>query len=73
MHQLYSQFTQPYSYNVVTFAYGTKFYQESQCHVIHVYQFVWDLISSAENQKGINAVQWCSVDDQKGAIAIDFV
>ena len=29
--------------------------------------------SSAENQKGVNAVQQCSVENQKGAIAIDFV
>ena len=30
-------------------------------------------ISSAENQKGINAVQRCSIENQKGTIAIDFV
>ena len=30
------------------------------------------MISSAESQKGINAVQ-CSVENQKGVIAIDFV
>ena len=30
-------------------------------------------VSSAENQKGIDAVQWCSIENQKGAIAIDFV
>ena len=29
--------------------------------------------SSVENQKGVNAVEGCSVDKQKGAIAIDFV
>ena len=36
---------------------------------------IWDLISSVENQKGINyAVQWCSIENQKGAInAIHFV
>ena len=28
---------------------------------------------SAESQKGINADHWCSVENQKGAIAIDFV
>ena len=28
--------------------------------------------SSAENQKGVNAVQRCSAEKQKGAIAIDF-
>ena len=28
---------------------------------------------SAESQKGIDAVQRCSVENQKGAIAIDFV
>ena len=28
---------------------------------------------SAENQKGANAVQRCSVENQKSAIAIDFV
>ena len=30
-------------------------------------------ISSAENQKGINVVQQCSVDNQKGTMVIDFV
>ena len=30
-------------------------------------------LSSAENQKGVNAVQRCSVENQKGAISIDFV
>ena len=30
-------------------------------------------ISLAENQKGVNAVQRCSVENQKGAIAIYFV
>ena len=30
-------------------------------------------ISSAENQKGVNAVQQCSIENQKGTIAIDFV
>ena len=29
--------------------------------------------SSAENQKGTNAVQQCSIENQKGASAIDFV
>ena len=29
--------------------------------------------SSAESQKGITAVQWCSFENQKGIIAIDFV
>ena len=27
----------------------------------------------AENQKGVNAVQQCSIENQKGAITIDFV
>ena len=31
------------------------------------------IISSAESQKGINAVQRCSIENQKGTIAIDFV
>ena len=31
------------------------------------------IFSSVENQKGVNAVQQCSVENQKGAIAIDFV
>ena len=31
------------------------------------------LISSAENQKGINAVQQCSMGNQKGVITKDFV
>ena len=30
-------------------------------------------ISSAESQKGLNVVQQCSVENQKGAIAIGFV
>ena len=30
-------------------------------------------ISSAESQKGIIADQRCSIENQKGAIAIDFV
>ena len=30
-------------------------------------------ILSAENQKGINAVQQCSVENQKGVIPRDFV
>ena len=29
-------------------------------------------VSSAENQKGINTVKRCSIENQKGAIAIDF-
>ena len=29
--------------------------------------------SSAENQKGLNAVQRCSIENHKGAIAIDYV
>ena len=29
-------------------------------------------ISSAESQKGVNAVQQCSVENQKGATAIDY-
>ena len=29
--------------------------------------------TSAESQKGVNAVQWCSFENQKGAIAIEFV
>ena len=30
-------------------------------------------ITSAENQKGVNVVQRCSIENQKGAIALDFV
>ena len=30
-------------------------------------------ISSAENQKGVNAIQRCSVENQNGTVAIDFV
>ena len=30
-------------------------------------------IFSAEGQKGVNAIQWCSVENQKGAIAKGFV
>ena len=31
------------------------------------------MLSSVESQKGINAVQQCSVENQKGAMIIDFV
>ena len=31
------------------------------------------IISSVESQKGVNVVQWCSIENQKGIIAIDFV
>ena len=30
-------------------------------------------VLSAENQNGVNAVQQCSVENQKGAISIGFV
>ena len=30
-------------------------------------------IVSAESQKGVNADQWCSIENQKGDIALDFV
>ena len=30
-------------------------------------------VQDFENQKGINAVQICSIENQKGAITIDFV
>ena len=30
-------------------------------------------MSSAESQKGTNTVQRCSIENQKGAIAMDFV
>ena len=30
-------------------------------------------MSSAENQKGVDAVQQCSDENQKGTIAIDFI
>ena len=36
-----------------------------------LYMFV--NVLSTENQKGINSVQNCSVENQKGDIAIDFV
>ena len=32
-----------------------------------------EINSLAENQKDVNAVQQCSVENQKGAIAMDFV
>ena len=31
-----------------------------------------DVSLSAESQKGINAVQWCSIENQKGTNAIGF-
>ena len=31
------------------------------------------IILLAESQKGVNNFQWCSAENQKGAIAIDFV
>ena len=30
-------------------------------------------MTSTESQKGVNAVELCSVENQRGAIAIDFV
>ena len=43
-----------------------------------IHKILWEIqfelilhISSVESQQGINAVQWCSVENQKGAIAID--
>ena len=30
-------------------------------------------ISSSESQRGINAIQQCSIENQKDTIAIDFV
>ena len=38
----------------------------------HLSGTVFPMISSAENQKGINAVEGCSIETQKGTIAIDF-
>ena len=32
-----------------------------------------EVVSSAENQKGVNTVQRCSGENQKGAIEIDFL
>ena len=32
--------------------------------------FLWSYISSDEIQKGINAVQRCSIENQKGTIAV---
>ena len=34
-------------------------------------EIAWE-IQSAENQKGVNAVQQCSIENQKGAIGKDF-
>ena len=31
------------------------------------------MISLAENQKGVNAAEGCSIETQQGTIAIDFV
>ena len=43
----------------------------------NIRNLIWDVtyhnISSAENQKGVNADQRCSIENQKGAIAIDSV
>ena len=33
----------------------------------------WEFISSVESQKGVIAIQRCSIENQKGAIDIDFV
>ena len=34
---------------------------------------MWDfMVSLAESEKGVNAVQRCSIENQKGAIAVDF-
>ena len=35
--------------------------------------FSTDKKSSAESQKGINAIQRCSIENQKGTITVDFV
>ena len=41
--------------------------------LLHLPEKFYDQMLSGENQKGINAVQQCSVESQKGAMAIDFV
>ena len=37
------------------------------------HNYVLTYMLSAENQKGVNAIQQFSIENQKGAIAIDFV
>ena len=43
------------------------------CENIYSEFLIQQTILSAECQKGINTVQWCSIENQKGAIVIDFV
>ena len=42
---------------------------------IHWKLILWKRIKviSDENQKGINTVQWCSIEHHKGIIAIDII
>ena len=41
--------------------------------VSHHYSTILNMISLADNKKGINTFQRCSIENQKGAITIDFV
>ena len=43
--------------------------QTSDCNVLSM-EDVNEMIASAESKKDINAVQRCSVENQKGAIAV---
>ena len=52
------------------------FPRSNKCNVVFVLNGLRpasSIIFFAENQQGVNAVQWCSVENHKGAIAIVFV
>ena len=42
-------------------------------YIIFILSFLVLQLLSAESQKGVNAFQRCSFENQKGAMAIDFV
>ena len=54
-----------YSKNLIESQVGFPSFDKSQLHCIARYRQIW----SAENQKGVNTVQRCSVENQKGTIA----
>ena len=47
--------------------------REELSHILDHFNIQVRIILSCENQKGVNAVQWCSVANQEGAIKTDFV
>ena len=51
----------------------TKVYDVAFNFMVTHWELFYFFISSAESQKGVIADQRCSIENQKGAIAIDFV